>query len=153
MINKSTLLFYSFFSFFGLPFLCHNLLEHQTASVFLTQLLFAALGLVWQVRGSSRVLSCVEEGRDVASCLVWGHIMPPCDSTVPNLSEGRDAPWSVKIHTILFHLALVNVTIHLHRSTTDSFHRHVFCSCAFCLADALKLCIIPTYNFADVHMK
>jgi hypothetical protein len=30
---------------------------------------------------------------------------------------------------------------------------HVFCSCAFCLADVLKLCIIPTYNFADVQMK
>jgi hypothetical protein len=30
---------------------------------------------------------------------------------------------------------------------------NVFCSCAFCLADVLKLCIIPTYNFADVQMK
>ena len=30
---------------------------------------------------------------------------------------------------------------------------HVFCSCAFCLADVLKLCIIPTYIFADVQMK
>ncbi len=28
-----------------------------------------------------------------------------------------------------------------------------FCSCAFCLADVLKLCNIPTYNFADVQMK
>jgi hypothetical protein len=30
---------------------------------------------------------------------------------------------------------------------------HVFCSCAFSFADVLKLCIIPTYNFADVQMK
>jgi hypothetical protein len=30
---------------------------------------------------------------------------------------------------------------------------HVFCSCAFCLADMVKLCFIPTYNFADVQMK
>jgi hypothetical protein len=30
---------------------------------------------------------------------------------------------------------------------------HVFCSCAFCFADVLKLYIIPTYNFADVQMK
>jgi hypothetical protein len=91
MINKSTLFFYSFFSFFGLPFLCHNLLEHQTAIVVLTKLLFAALGLAWQIRGSSQELSCMEEGWDVASCIVWGHIMPPCESMVPDLSEGRNA--------------------------------------------------------------
>jgi hypothetical protein len=30
---------------------------------------------------------------------------------------------------------------------------HVFCSCAFFFADVLNLCIIPTYNFADVQMK
>jgi hypothetical protein len=30
---------------------------------------------------------------------------------------------------------------------------HVFCSCAFSFADVLKLCTIPTYNFADVQMK
>jgi hypothetical protein len=30
---------------------------------------------------------------------------------------------------------------------------HAFCSCTFFLADVLKLCSIPTYNFADVQMK
>jgi hypothetical protein len=30
---------------------------------------------------------------------------------------------------------------------------HVFCSCAFSFGDVLKLCNIPTYNFADVQMK
>jgi hypothetical protein len=34
--KKTTLLFYSFFSFIVLPFLCHNLLQHQTAIVVLT---------------------------------------------------------------------------------------------------------------------